>query len=233
MKNKFIFIVGAVAAGKTTFMEKKLYNNNKDECNFFDHDQAKLMIQLYAKDKSKVNDLNLANALKNAINDSLENGKDFMMQIHFTNEQLSQINTYFHQYKNKFDFEAHYIGVSELYILKERANKRELLGGHSSEGKSIEKSFNQSFKNFISYLPQLSKATFWDNSRDFGFTSMEPQLIFEHRILTFQNKALTNYAMKMREEIRNYIVEHFMKNNESKQVQDQEEEKNKSRGFRR
>ena len=37
MKNKFIFIVGAVAAGKTTFMEKKLYNNNKKECNFFDY----------------------------------------------------------------------------------------------------------------------------------------------------------------------------------------------------
>ena len=88
------------------------------------------MIQLYADDKSKITDINLGKALKNAINDSIENGKDFMMQIHFTNEQLSQINTYFHHYKNKFDFEAHYIAVNDLDILKDRANKRELLGGH-------------------------------------------------------------------------------------------------------
>ena len=46
MKNKFIFIVGAVAAGKSTFMENKLYNFNKNECNFFDHDKAKLMIMI-------------------------------------------------------------------------------------------------------------------------------------------------------------------------------------------
>ena len=75
MNNKFIFIVGAVAAGKTTFMEKKLYNSYKNQCNFFDHDQTKLMVQLYAQDKSKVNDLNLANALKNAINDSIKTVK--------------------------------------------------------------------------------------------------------------------------------------------------------------
>ena len=195
--NKFIFIIGAVAAGKTTFMEKKLYNNDKNQCNFFDHDQAKLMIQLYAQDKSKVNDLNLANALKNAINDCIDNGKDFMMQIHFTNEQLSQINTYFHQYKNKFDFEAHYIAVGELNILKDRANKRELLGGHSSEGKSIEKSFNQSFKNFITYLPKFEKATIWDNTKEFGFTSMEEQFVFENGKLVFQNKNLTEYSSKL------------------------------------
>jgi len=195
--NKFIFIIGAVAAGKTTFMEKKLYNTDKNQCNFFDHDQAKLMIQLYAQDKSKVNDLNLANALKNAINDCIDNGKDFMMQIHFTNEQLSQINTYFHQYKNKFDFEAHYIAVGELNILKDRANKRELLGGHSSEGKSIEKSFNQSFKNFITYLPKFEKATIWDNTKEFGFTSMEEQFVFENGKLVFQNKNLTEYSSKL------------------------------------
>lgn len=195
--NKFTFIVGAVAAGKTTFMEKKLYNTDKNQCNFFDHDQAKLMIQLYAQDKSKVNDLNLANALKNAINDCIDNGKDFMMQIHFTNEQLSQINTYFHQYKNKFDFEAHYIAVGELNILKDRANKRELLGGHSSEGKSIEKSFNQSFKNFITYLPKFEKATIWDNTKEFGFTSMEEQFVFENGKLVFQNKNLTEYSSKL------------------------------------
>lgn len=195
--NKFTFIIGAVAAGKTTFMEKKLYNTDKNQCNFFDHDQAKLMIQLYAQDKSKVNDLNLANALKNAINDCIDNGKDFMMQIHFTNEQLSQINTYFHQYKNKFDFEAHYIAVGELNILKDRANKRELLGGHSSEGKSIEKSFNQSFKNFITYLPKFEKATIWDNTKEFGFTSMEEQFVFENGKLVFQNKNLTEYSSKL------------------------------------
>ena len=197
MKTKFIFIVGAVAAGKTTFMEKKLYNGDKNQCNFFDHDQAKLMIQLYAKDKSKVNDLNLANALKNAINDSVENGKDFMMQIHFTNEQLPQINSYLHNYKNKFDFEAHYIGVNELSILKDRANKRELLGGHSSQGKSIEKSFNQSFKNFITYLPQLSKATFWDNSKEFGFANMEEQFVFENGKLTFENPSISTFSKSL------------------------------------
>lgn len=195
--NKFIFIVGAVAAGKTTFMEKKLYNGDKNQCNFFDHDQAKLMIQLYAKDKSKVNDLNLANALKNAINDSIENNKAFMMQIHFTNEQLSQINTYFHQYKSKFEFDAHYIAVSDVAILRERANKRELLGGHSSEGKSIEKSFNQSFKNFITYLPQFKTATIWDNTKEFGFNDMQEQLIFENGKLTFKNDSMTAYSTKL------------------------------------
>ena len=178
-------------------MEKKLYNNNKNECNFFDHDQTKLMIQLYADDKSKVTDINLGKALKNAINDSIENGKDFMMQIHFTNEQLSQINTYFHHYKNKFDFEAHYIAVNDLDILKDRANKRELLGGHSSEGKSIEKSFNQSFNNFIEYLPKLNKVTIWDNSKEFGFTDMEEQLIFEKSILVFENPNISDFAKKL------------------------------------
>ena len=202
MKNKFIFIVGAVAAGKTTFMEKKLYNNNKKECNFFDHDQTKLMIQLYADDKSKITDINLGKALKNAINDSIENGKDFMMQIHFTNEQLSQINTYFHHYKNKFDFEAHYIAVNDLDILKDRANKRELLGGHSSEGKSIEKSFNQSFNNFIEYLPKLNKVTIWDNSKEFGFTDMEEQLIFEKSILVFENPNISDFAKKLLSKIK-------------------------------
>lgn len=195
--NKFIFIVGAVAAGKTTFMEKKLYNLDKNQCNFFDHDQAKLMIQLYAQDKSKVNDLNLANALKNAINDCVENNKDFMMQIHFTNEQLSQINSYLHQYKNKFEFNAHYIAVSDVEILRERANKRELLGGHSSEGKSIEKSFNQSFKNFITYLHQFKTATIWDNSKEFGFNSMQEQLIFENGKLITKNDNMTIYSTIM------------------------------------
>ena len=195
--NTFTFIVGPVAAGKTTFMEKKLYNGDKNQCNFFDHDQPKLMIQLYAQDKSKFNDLNLAKALNNAINDSIENGKDFMMQIHFTNEQLSQVNTYFHQYKNKFAFNAHFIGVSDVKILKDRANKRELLGGHSSQGKSIEKSFNQSFKNFITYLPRFAKATFWDNSKEFGFTNMEEQFVFENGKLTFENPNLTDYSKKL------------------------------------
>ncbi len=198
---KFTFIVGAVAAGKTTFMENKLYNINPNECNFFDHDKVKLMIQLYAKDKSKINDLNLANALKNAINDCIENNKDFMMQIHFTGEQLSQINSYFHEYKYKFDFYAHFIAVSDVNILRDRANKREQLGGHSSEGKSIEKSFNQSFKNFISYLMKFKKATFWDNSKDFGFKSMEEQLIFENGTLTFKNQSLTDYSNDLLNEI--------------------------------
>lgn len=192
--NTFTFIVGPVAAGKTTFMENKLYNINKKECNFFDHDKVKLMIQLYAIDKSKFNDINLGNALKNAIIDSLHNHKDFMMQIHFISEQLSQINSYLHEYKNKFDFNAHFIAVSDVEILRERANKRELLGGHSSEGKSIEKSFNQSFKNFITYLPKFKKSTIWDNSKEFGFNSMEQQLVFENGNLIFKNPNLTDYS---------------------------------------
>lgn len=156
----FTFIVGPVAAGKSTFMENKLYNLHKDECNFFDHDKAKLMVQLYAKDKSKVNDLNLGSALKNAMNDCIVNNKDFMMQIHFTTDQLPQINSYLHEYKNQFVFHAHFIGVSDVEILRSRANKRELLGGHSFQGKSIEKSFRESFRNFIGYLPKFEKATF-------------------------------------------------------------------------
>src|SRR5690606_3417443 len=195
--NNFTFIVGAVAAGKSTFMENRLYNLNQKESNFFDHDKTKLMVHLYADDKSKVNDLTLANALKNAIQDSIKSNKDFMMQIHFTNEQLSQINTYLHRYKNHFDFNAHFIGVADVDILKERANKRKLLGGHSSEGKSIQKSFDQSFKNFATYLPKFKTATIWDNTKDFGFQNMEQQLVFENGVLTFQNPNLTEYATSL------------------------------------
>ena len=192
--NTFSFIVGAVAAGKTTFMDNKLYNIYKDECNFFDHDKVKLMIQLYASDKSRVNDINLSVALNNAILDSIKNNKDFMMQSHFTTEQLPQINTFFHEYKNKFDFNAHFIAVNSVEILKERANKREQLGGHSSEGKSIDKSFNQSFRNFITYLLKFKQVTIWDNTKDFGFHNMEAQLIFENGILTYKNPNLTDYS---------------------------------------
>lgn len=196
MKN-FIFIVGAVAAGKTTFMEKKLYNGSPEQCNFFDHDQSKLMLQLYAPDRKIVNDLTLGVALNNAIKDSLENDKDFMMQIYFTAEQLPQINSYLHQYKNKFAFQAHFIAVNDLSILRDRANKRELLGGHSSQGKSIEKSFNQSFKNFASYLPKFEKATIWDNSEEFGFVDMQKQLVFENGNLTYENPELTPYVKSL------------------------------------
>lgn len=209
--NTFTFIVGPVAAGKTTFMENKLYYADKKECNFFDHDKVKLMIQLYSNDKRKINDINLANALKNAINDSIQNGKDFMMQIHFTSEQLSQINSYLYEYKNKFDFNAHFIAVSDVSILRDRANKREQLGGHSSEGKSIEKSFNQSFKNFITYLPKFKKATVWDNSKDFGFNNMEEQLMFENGTLSFENPNLTDYSKTLL----NNVLEYF-KGNESR-----------------
>lgn len=195
--NTFTFIVGPVAAGKTTFMENKLYNIDKNECNFFDHDKVKLMIQLYATNKSKFNDINLGSALKNAINDSINNQKDFMMQIHFTSDQLSQINSYLYDYKNKFDFNAHFVAVSDVEILRERANKRELLGGHSSEGKSIDKSFNQSFKNFITYLPKFKKATIWDNTKEFGFNSMEQQLVFENGNLIFKNPNLTDYSQTL------------------------------------
>lgn len=199
--NTFTFIVGPVAAGKTIFMENKLYYTNKNECNFFDHDQKKLMIQLYGADKNKVNDLNLSIALNNAIDDSLNNYKDFMMQINFTNEQLDQINTYLEDYKHKFVFNAHFIAVCDTKILKQRANKRELLGGHSYEEKSIEKSFKQSFKNFTAYLPKFNSVSFWDNSKDFDFKNIEPQLVFENGNLTFQNLNITDYSKVLLREI--------------------------------
>ncbi len=193
----FTFIVGAVAAGKTTFMENRLYNLDKNECNFFDHDKAKLMIHLYAKDKSIVNDLNLGNAFKNAIDECVKTNKNFMMQIHFTNEQLSQINSYLHKYKNKFVFNAHFIGVDKLETLRDRANKRELLGGHSSQGKSIEKSFLQSFKNFAKYIPKFNKVTIWDNSKPFAFKDMEEQIIFENGNLVFENPNMSEFSKNL------------------------------------
>lgn len=195
--NKFIFIVGVIASGKTTFIEKQLYNQIENQFNFFDQGRKKLMIQMYTEDNSKVNDLYLSNAFKNAVNDSLTNHKDFMMQIHFTNEQLSQINTYFEQYKSKFEFNAHFIGVSELSILKERAIKRGQLGGDYSEEKSIEKSFAQSLKNFIAYIPKFEKVTVWDNTKEYGFKDMEEQLIFERGKLIFENPNLTSYSNKI------------------------------------
>ncbi|MGY0408634.1 MAG: hypothetical protein ACWIPJ_09840, partial [Polaribacter sp.] len=138
--NTFYFIAGPVAAGKTTFMDNKLYLN-LTKCNFFDHDKTKLMIQLYGDNKKTVNELELNKALINAIEDSLKSEKDFMMQVHFTNEQLPQINTFFHKYKNKFIFKAHFISVDNLETLKIRATKREKLGGHTSGIKSINKTF--------------------------------------------------------------------------------------------
>lgn len=227
--NNLIFIVGPVASGKTTFMENKLYNIDKNECNFFDHDKGKLMIHLYAEDKSKINDLNLDYALNNAINDSINNHKDFMMQIHFTNEQLPQINNYFHKYENKFVFHANFIAVDNLETLKDRANKRELLGGHSSQGKSIEKSFNQSFKNFITYLPKFTKATIWDNSKPFGFKDMEEQLVFEKGKLTFINPNLTEYSKHLLQEILD--LNSKIENTRSNQYT--EDDIPKKRGFRR
>ncbi len=179
----------------------------------------------------------------NAINDCIENGKDFMMQIHFTNDQLSQINIYFHRYKNKFDFEAHYIAVGDLNILRDRANKRELLGGHSSEGKSIEKSFNQSFKNFSKYLPKFERATIWDNTKDFGFTSMEEQLVFENGKLIFENKNLTEYSKELFNSINEVTKENslsnFDKSHERAEItqqhiqKEEEKEEERKRGFRR
>lgn len=91
-----------------------------------------------------------------------------------------------------------------MEILKERANKRVLLGGHLSEGKSIDKSFNQSFKNFIPYLPKFKKVTIWDNSKDFGFKSMVQQLIFENGKLTVENPNLTDYSKQLLKEISDY-----------------------------
>ena len=195
-KKKFTFIVGPVAAGKTTLMES-LYILDPNPSNLFDHHKIKLMIHLYGEKNGIINDLNLERAFRNAIKDSVENNKDFLMQIHFTNEQLSQINTYLHKYKNKFDFYAHFIGVDDVSILKKRANKRELLGGHSSVGKSIDKSFRQSFENFSTYLHNFKKATIWDNTKEYGFNDMEEQLIFNYGKLIFQNNNLTPYSLEL------------------------------------
>jgi predicted ABC-type ATPase len=206
--NTFYFIAGPIAAGKTTFMDNKLYLDLK-KCNFFDHDKTKLMIQLYGDNKNIVNEIELNKSLVNAIEDSLKNKKDFMMQIHFTDEQLPQINTFLHKYKSKFIFESHFIIVDNIDTLKIRANKREKLGGHTSGIKSIDKTFKQSFSNFIKYLEKLNKTTIWDNSKEFGFSTMEPQLIFEKNKLIFKNNKITSYVdllLKMTEKsIKNKI----------------------------
>lgn len=193
--NKFTFIVGPVAAGKSTFMEKKLYNATSF---LFDHDKSDMMIGMYGSDPyCSVNDFNLERAFTNAIKMAIELKRDFMMQIHFTNEQLGQINTLLHKYQNKFDFQAHYIGVIDIEILKDRAKIREKLGGHSSHGKSIEKSFNQSFKNFISFLPKLSNVTIWDNSEDLGFYKIEPQFSFKSGVLDYENENMTEFSKEL------------------------------------
>ncbi len=97
------------------------------------------------------------------------------------------------QDKSKIDFQAHYSAVSDLNILKKQANKRELLGGHSSERKSIE----QSLTNFIGYFPQFEKANIWDNPKEFKFNSVEERFVFENENLTFRNTHLTKYSNKL------------------------------------
>lgn len=52
---KFIFIVGAVACGKSIFIENRIYYSKENLINYFDPDKAKLMVQLYAHDKGSVN----------------------------------------------------------------------------------------------------------------------------------------------------------------------------------
>lgn len=209
--NTFYFIVGPIAAGKTTLMDSKLYNFSDARINFFDHDKAKLMVQMYGKG-DRQNDLALAEALNNAIADSLSNDKDFMIQSHFTNEQLPQINTFFHKYKNKFSFEAHFITVNDIEILKDRAFKREKLGGHTSGLKSIDKTYKQSFANFIKYLPKFNKTTFWDNSKEFGFNNMEPQFIFVNEKLSFVNENITPYAKQALSSINECHIENTKNN---------------------
>ena len=193
-KNIFYLVGGAIAAGKSTFMDSKLYNGTDKEINFFDHDKEKLMVQLYAPGEIFIKGLTIAKALTNAINDSIKNSKDFMLQVHFSTEQLPQINTYFHKYGSIFQMEAHFIGVDELSTLKLRAERRESTGGHSSESKSIEKTYEQSFKNFAQYIPKLNKATVWDNSEDYGFHKIKPQFLFVKGKLDYQNPNMTNYS---------------------------------------
>jgi hypothetical protein len=69
---------------------------------------------------------------------------------------------------------------------------------------NVDKSFNQSFKNFIPYLPKFKKVTIWDNSKDFGFKSMVQQLIFENGKLTVENPNLTDYSKQLLKEISDY-----------------------------
>jgi|GEM_PF-2296739 len=197
MKEKSIFylIGGPIAAGKSTLMESKLYNTTNDPVNLFDHDREKLMVQLYAPDEKKmVKGLTIGKALTNAIEDSIDHAKDFMLQVHFTTEQEPQINSYFHKYGNKFEMQAHFITVNNIAILKNRAEKREFLGGHSSESKSIDKTYEQSFKNFLKYIPKLEKATVWDNSEEFGFSRMQPQFVYVNGKLGYQNPDMTPFA---------------------------------------
>ncbi len=215
--NTFYFIVGPIAAGKTTLMDSKLYNFSDARINFFDHDKAKLMVQMYVSE-AKTNDLALTKALNNAISDSLSKNKDFMMQSHFTNEQLPQINTFFHRFKNKFLFESHFITVDNIETLKERALKREKLGGHTSGLKLINKTYKQSFSNFIPYLPAFTKTTFWDNSKEFGFNDMEPQFIFEKTKLSFVNKSITDFANKSLTTISNQIHNKSLGNNPKDEI---------------
>ena len=102
-KNTFYFIAGPIAAGKSTFMENRLYNAMAADVNLFDHDREKLMVKLYAPEEEKIiKNITIAKALKKAIENSLRNKKDFIIQAHFTTEQLPEINRYFHNYGNKF-----------------------------------------------------------------------------------------------------------------------------------
>lgn len=194
---KFTFVIGAVASGKTIFLENKIYNSKENLINYFDPDKAKLMVQLYAQDKGIWDDLNLAKALNNAIEDSIQSNKDFAMQMSFTTDQLDQIDYYLCKYNTEFEFIAHFIGVSNVEILKQRAHKRKLLGGHSSDEKAIDKAFKESFKNFITYLPKFKMATIWDNTKDFGFQHMKKQLVFENGKMVFQDDNLTVYSKQM------------------------------------
>lgn len=197
-KNTFYLIGGPIAAGKSTLMDAKLYNTDPKPVNFFDHDREKLMVQLYAldqQDKPKV--LGVGKALSNAIYDSLHNRKDFIIQVHFLTEQQPKINTYFHKYGNSFSMKSHFITVDNVDTLKHRAEKRENLGGHSSEIKSIDKTYEQSFRNFVKYIPQLDRATLWDNSEEYGFNKMKPQFVFEKGKLVYQNPDITEYAARL------------------------------------
>lgn len=197
-KNTFYLVAGSIAAGKSTFMENKLYNKELKEVNLFDHDREKWMINIYAPDfKHSIPEVAISKAFENAISDSLMNKKDFVMQVHFTNKQLSEINTYFHKYGNKFNMQAHFITVNNLDILKLRASRRKKLGGHFSTEKNIESTYKQSFKNFFKYLPKLQKATIWDNSIEYGFEDMEPQLIFENGMLVYSNPNITNHVKEL------------------------------------
>ena len=106
--------------------------------------------------------------------------------------------------------EAHFIIVNNSDIFKTRAAKRESIGGHSSETTSIEKTYQQAYRNFIAYLPKLRKATVWDNSEEYGISKMQPQFVYENGVLAYQNPSITAFAKSLLDYTKNFKNENSL-----------------------